>query len=299
MAATYHDFTREPSKPHQCMHFSEKGGTRCHSFAMQNEYMCYQHRSDSIPTVIENDPFLIERLDDRASIQKALADVAARLACNRMDLRRAGLLLYTLQIASANLPPHPRIAAEPTPQSATNNQQTQSGLADQDAGREHQAAANDHLQAAQGEAGLEVLVADQGDNNEFHADDAVSPCKRLMHVREKKRQRMQEPADKRHQAGNDAAEDGVAATGEFAVVGESLGEGHGDACADGGRCADKEDGPRVVSGECGGEDGREGGDRSVHEAREARLDDAQDEALVVVDEGGEFLDVRQRTGHRL
>jgi hypothetical protein len=113
MPATYADFDREPSKPHQCMHESDKDGTRCRATAMHNEYMCYHHRSDDIPTVIQNDPFLIENLDDRTAIQKALTDVAARLACNHIDLKRAGLLLQTLQIASSNLPPHPRTTQAP------------------------------------------------------------------------------------------------------------------------------------------------------------------------------------------
>src|ERR1039457_4591578 len=103
MPATYKDFHREPSKPHQCMHTSEKDGTRCRAASMHNEYMCYHHRSDDIPPVIENDPFLIETLDNHASIRKALTDVAARLACNHIDLKRAGLLLQAIQIASTNL----------------------------------------------------------------------------------------------------------------------------------------------------------------------------------------------------
>ena len=116
MPATYKDFDREPSKPHQCMHHSDKDGTRCRASSMHNEYMCYHHRSDDIPTVIQNDPFLIERLNDQASIQKALADVAARLACNHIDLKRAGLLLQAIQIAATALRTSPpAAAANPTP----------------------------------------------------------------------------------------------------------------------------------------------------------------------------------------
>ena len=61
MPVTYSDFRREPSKTHQCMHFSEQDGTRCRCRSMHNQFMCYQHRSDYVPTVLENDPFLIER----------------------------------------------------------------------------------------------------------------------------------------------------------------------------------------------------------------------------------------------
>ena len=115
MAASFKDFNREPSKPHQCMHYSEKDGTRCRCASMHNEYMCYTHHDDDIPTVIQNDPFLIERLDDRAAIQHAVTQVAARLACNRMDLKRAGLLLQALQIAVTNLSAPPPTLPPPNP----------------------------------------------------------------------------------------------------------------------------------------------------------------------------------------
>ena len=103
MPATYKDFMREPSKPHQCMHSSNETGIRCRATAMQNEYMCYVHRDDVIMTVIENDPFLIDRLDTRDDVQRALLAVASRLACNRIDLKRAGLLGFILQNALRNL----------------------------------------------------------------------------------------------------------------------------------------------------------------------------------------------------
>ncbi|HEY4378981.1 MAG TPA: hypothetical protein VGN01_01470, partial [Acidobacteriaceae bacterium] len=64
-------------------------------------------------TVLENDPFDIAHLEDRNAIQRALADTAARLACNHMDFKRAALLLQALQIASNNL-----TAYEKTQQSA-------------------------------------------------------------------------------------------------------------------------------------------------------------------------------------
>ena len=72
MADVYKDFQREPSRAHQCMHESEKDGARCRAMSMQNSYMCYAHRTDDVPTVIENDMFLIDNLDTHAAIQKAL-----------------------------------------------------------------------------------------------------------------------------------------------------------------------------------------------------------------------------------
>ena len=124
-------FKREPSKPHRCEYHNE--GIQCRQFAMHNEYVCYQHRDNNVPTVIENDPFLIEHLDDRATLQKALADVASRLACNRMDLKRAGLLLYNLQIAATNLDTHERNQATVAAQQLAANEPATSEPAAPDA----------------------------------------------------------------------------------------------------------------------------------------------------------------------
>jgi hypothetical protein len=43
--------------------------------------------------------------EDRAAIQLSIGEVLQRIAANQLDPRRAGLLLYGLQIASGNLPP--------------------------------------------------------------------------------------------------------------------------------------------------------------------------------------------------
>jgi hypothetical protein len=103
MADAYKDFQREPSRAHQCMHESENDGARCRAMAMQNNYMCYAHRTDDVPTVIENDMFLIDDLSTHEAIQKAFCDTAARLACNHIDLKRAELLITLLRAASRNL----------------------------------------------------------------------------------------------------------------------------------------------------------------------------------------------------
>ena len=49
-------------------------------------------------------------------------------------------------------------------------------------------------------------------------------------------------------------------------------------------CTNQEDGAGVMRGKGCGKDGRERRDRAVHKAREAGLDDAQDEVLVVADD---------------
>lgn len=47
-------------------------------------------------------PLQLPNVEDSASIQLALIEVIHALAANQLDPRRAGLLLYALQVASAN-----------------------------------------------------------------------------------------------------------------------------------------------------------------------------------------------------
>ena len=51
----------------------------------------------------ENAPLDFPPLEDTASIQLALIDVLQALAANQLEPKRAGLLLYGLQVASANV----------------------------------------------------------------------------------------------------------------------------------------------------------------------------------------------------
>ncbi len=50
----------------------------------------------------EDAPFDIPPIGDAASIQLAPIETAQALAANRIEPKRAGLLLYTLQVASTN-----------------------------------------------------------------------------------------------------------------------------------------------------------------------------------------------------
>jgi hypothetical protein len=50
----------------------------------------------------ENTSLALPPIEDSASIQLALIDVLQALAANQLDPKRAGLLLYGLQVASAN-----------------------------------------------------------------------------------------------------------------------------------------------------------------------------------------------------
>lgn len=54
------------------------------------------------PASPENTPLALPPIEDSASIQLALIDILQALAANQLDPKRAGLLLYGLQVASSN-----------------------------------------------------------------------------------------------------------------------------------------------------------------------------------------------------
>ena len=125
----------------QCRHIFTDGH-RCGSPCLRNEEFCFYHHtsrgraanpaSGALPTIDlsqgehQKSPFTLPSLEDRGAIQLAIGEVLNRLAANQLDARRAGLLLYGLQIASLNLPqpaparPQPRespveeIVSDPT-----------------------------------------------------------------------------------------------------------------------------------------------------------------------------------------
>ncbi len=122
-----------------CRHI-RPSGRRCQTPAVRNRALCYFHQNltekhnGDIPTFLQTvasippkhlDPDHLRRnpleqeyfgirpsgpsdidlppLEDRDSIQIALSTILNALAQNRIDHRRAGTLLYGLQIAVANL----------------------------------------------------------------------------------------------------------------------------------------------------------------------------------------------------
>lgn len=124
-----------------CRHI-KTNGERCASPSLSTGAFCYFHtdsekrhkrmrpRPDTVQTVLhpmtlqdgaQRNPILAQPvplafelpvLEDRHSIQLALSLLIAAVARNEVDSRRAALLLYGLQIASANahkLNPEPRI----------------------------------------------------------------------------------------------------------------------------------------------------------------------------------------------
>src|SRR5580698_7068176 len=95
------------TKRYQCRHIFT-AGHRCGSPALRNEHFCYYHHTTRKPAPKNRPlaPFDLEipLPEDRAAIQQALGQILQRIASNQIDPRRAGLLLYGLQIAASILP---------------------------------------------------------------------------------------------------------------------------------------------------------------------------------------------------
>jgi hypothetical protein len=96
-------------KRFQCRHIFTDG-RRCGSACLRQEEFCYYHHTTRRP--VENprqrrsrqSQFDLPLPEDRSAIQCSIGEVLRRIASNEIDSKRAGLLLYGLQIASINLP---------------------------------------------------------------------------------------------------------------------------------------------------------------------------------------------------
>jgi hypothetical protein len=122
--------------PTEICRYIRANGTRCGSPALREQPLCYFHTRDQQrrraldpepePAVLhpmqldrdamQRDPLLVQyfsqstgpveldfpALEDRESIQVALSMLLSALGRNRLDTKRAGMMLYGLQVASAN-----------------------------------------------------------------------------------------------------------------------------------------------------------------------------------------------------
>jgi hypothetical protein len=102
----------EEIKRYQCRHIFTDG-RRCGSPCLRHEDFCYHHHTTRKPianltqrreTHNRAAAFDLPEPEDRSAIQLSIGEVLRRVASNNIDPRRAGLLLYGLQIASLNLP---------------------------------------------------------------------------------------------------------------------------------------------------------------------------------------------------
>jgi hypothetical protein len=88
-----------------CRHI-KTNGRRCQSPALHESAYCYFHTrvhtmAKTKSTIWDN--FNLPLLEDSASIQVAISQIASGLLSSRLDARHTGLLLYALQIALQNI----------------------------------------------------------------------------------------------------------------------------------------------------------------------------------------------------
>src|SRR5215475_4357196 len=96
----------------ECRHIFTSG-KKCQSPALRDQPFCYFHsntRKKPTPANQPYDPYTdpketilaLTQLEDADAIQLALSEVVLALAANRIDPRRARILIYGLQVASLN-----------------------------------------------------------------------------------------------------------------------------------------------------------------------------------------------------
>ena len=109
MQETIIDNETSAPKQYQCRHIFTDG-RRCGSPCLRGEDLCYYHHTTRKPVANpqqrqgRRSAFDLPLPEDRSAIQRSIGEVLQRIASNDIDPRRAGLLLYGLQIASLNLP---------------------------------------------------------------------------------------------------------------------------------------------------------------------------------------------------
>src|ERR1035438_4982490 len=116
-----------PMEIRRCRHV-KTNGTQCGSPALKAKELCYYHEQNQ-PREVElyldgerysEGSIVLPVFEDAHSIQTVIRQVVQLMGSRRIDRKDAGLLLYTLQIASGNLKtmraekPRPaRIVVEP------------------------------------------------------------------------------------------------------------------------------------------------------------------------------------------
>ncbi len=96
-----------PVEVRRCQHI-KVNGTQCGSPALRNERVCYFHSQCGATKVAvtegwKNGEMVLPPFEDANSIQFTLRQIAQMLLEQKITEKKAGLLLYTLQIASSNL----------------------------------------------------------------------------------------------------------------------------------------------------------------------------------------------------
>jgi hypothetical protein len=82
-------------------------GDPCESRALRGEEFCHTHKVMGKPEInIDNSPSghtYLRAFEDPASIQSAISDVCEMMLHRRIEPKEASILLYAMQVASANM----------------------------------------------------------------------------------------------------------------------------------------------------------------------------------------------------
>jgi hypothetical protein len=101
-----------------CQHRMDNAA-RCGCPAMRGKRYCYTHQREQVRCAKKTAESARQRwfesapLQDVPSVQRALAQVITRLVSGEIDHKRAGQILYRLQMASMNLRPRLNIRKGP------------------------------------------------------------------------------------------------------------------------------------------------------------------------------------------
>jgi hypothetical protein len=98
--------------------FIKSNGLKCQSPAMRGSQFCYFHGRTRIyvPRPRSRKPLQLPPLQNQASIHAALDQVLQALASGNLDTRRAGNLLYALQMAQQTVYAAPSPSPAPGPE---------------------------------------------------------------------------------------------------------------------------------------------------------------------------------------
>ncbi len=116
--------TETATRHYQCRHIFT-GGHRCASPCLRHEEFCYYHHTTRKPVAHpqqrrrRRSTFHLPLLEDRSAVLHSIGEVLQRIANNDIDPKRAGLLLYGLQIANTALPKEPKPQPDPRRDSPT------------------------------------------------------------------------------------------------------------------------------------------------------------------------------------
>jgi len=105
-------FTEKPGgtlMPKQCRHIMTSGN-KCHAIALRDKPYCYYHMNvhrimaaSRKPSKSKDKDFEFPFPDSHASLQLSAFQVLSALGSSQIDLKRAGMILYCLQIVSQGL----------------------------------------------------------------------------------------------------------------------------------------------------------------------------------------------------